>query len=243
MKLKFLTLLSKEDIDYKTILQERLGFTKARWYHTLYFIRSFKKLSEEVKELRNLDPKKVEESKDCRINKPENIESISYGAMVELQLLFQNPGEREIGELITESISLCCFESHTKKDFDSDSEDYKNFRKLIGEEDLIHMLGLYNWIDSSIIASTQKWNKLFQDVRVYDQDWDNAGGQMMDKFNVLTTVKKTCEAFNMDYYSALKLPYGLVQANSLSDATRYFIQDRMKSAIESRMRALRETSS
>ena len=241
MKLKFLTLLSKENVDYKVILQERLGFTKARWYHTLYFISSFKKLSKEVEVLRNLDPKKVEESEDCRIKRPDSIETISYCAMVELQILFQNPGNKEIGELITESISICCFECHTKKNFDSDSEDYKAFRKLIEEEDLVHMLGLYNWIDKQITASTEKWNKLFQNVRVYDQDWDNAGGSMMDKFSVLTTVKKTCEAFNVDYYSALKLPFGLVQANSLSDATRYFIQDRMRVAIESRMKAKRDS--
>lgn len=241
MELRFLTLLSQEKVDYKVLLQERLGFTKARWYHTLYFIRSFKKLAKEVEVLRNLDPKKIEESEDCRIKRPEGIELISYGAMVELQILFQNPGEKEIGELITQSIAISCFETHTKKDFDSDSKDYKEFLELVSQEDLVHMLGLYNWVDTQIKASVEKWNKLFNNVRVFDEDWDNAGGSMMEKFDVLNTIKKTCLAFNLDYFRVLQLPYGLVQANSLSDATRYFIQDKMKTAIEVRMKSKRDS--
>jgi len=240
MELKFLTLLSKEEVDYQVLLQERLGFTKARWYHTLYFIRSYNKLAKEVEVLRNLDPKKVEESEDCRVKRPDSIETISYGAMVELQILFNNSGDKEIGDLITDSISISCFEIHTKKEFDSDSEDYKSFRKFIEESDVVHMLGLYNWIDKQITDSVQKWDKLFKNVQVFDEDWDNAGGAMMEKFNVLNTIKKTCSSFNLDYYKALQLPYGLVQANSLSDATRYFIQDKMKIAIEAKMKAKRD---
>jgi len=241
MELKFLTLLSQEKVDYQVLLQERLGFTKARWYHTMYFIRSFNKLAKEVEVLRNLDPKKVEESEDCRVKRPDSIETISYGAMVELQILFQNPGEKEIGDLIADSISISCFEFHTKKEFDSDSEDYKVFRKFIEESDVVHMLGLYNWIDKQITDSSEKWDRLFKNVQVFDEDWDNAGGAMMDKFNVLNTIKKTCSSFNLDYYKSLQLPYGLVQANSLSDATRYFIQDKMRTAIEARMKSKRDS--
>lgn len=241
MELRFLTLLSQEKVDYQVLLQERLGFTKARWYHTFYFIRSFKKLAKEVEVLRNFDPKKAEESKDCRVQRPESIETISYGAMVELQILFQNPGEKEIGELITDSIAISCFEFHTKKEFDSDSEAYKQFREYVEKSDLVHMLGLYNWIDKQITASSEKWDRLFKNVQVFDEDWDNAGGSSMEKFNVLNTIKKTCSAFNLDYFRVLQLPYGLVQANSLSDATRYFIQDKMKTAIETRMKSKRDS--
>jgi hypothetical protein len=237
MKLKFLTSLSKEKADYKEILEERLGLRKVRWYHVFYFIKSFKQMSKEIEVLRNLDPKKVEEQEDCKLIRPEKIDQLSYGAMVELQVLFQNPGDREIGELITMSIAICCYESHTKKEFDSDKDEFKRFVTHVGEQDLVHMLGLFNWIDREINASIEKWNKLFKRVEVHDQDWDNAGGSMMSNFDVLNTIKKTCSAFNVDYKGALQMSFGMVQANCLSDATRSFIQDKMRQNIEARMKA------
>jgi hypothetical protein len=240
MQLKYLTLLSKETVDYSVLLKEGLGLKTVRWYHTMYFIRSFKKLAGEVEVLRNLDPKAVEESEVCTIKRPPNIDSISYGAMIELQVLFQNPGEKEIGELITESIQIACYESHTKNLYDSDTESFKQFKNTVSEQDLVQMLGLYNWIDREITASVKKWNKLFSDVKVEDQDWDNAGGSMLSKFDIVNSIRKICSSFNLDYYRALQLPYGLTQASSLSDATRFFIQDRMRVAIESRMKTKRE---
>lgn len=242
MKLKFLTLLSQESIDYTTLLKEEVGNKKVRWYHTLYFIKSFKKLIGEIEVLRNLDPKKVEESELCKIKRPDSIDQLPYSAFIELQTLFQNPGEKEIGELIIECISLCCFISHTKtKEFDSDTKEFSDFKKLISNEDLVQMLGLYNWIDKTITSSTEKWNSLFNQVRVHDQDWDNVGGDgLMSKFDVLNTIKKTCIAFNLDYYKVLQMPYGLVQANSLSEATKSYIQDKMRIAIESRMKSKRD---
>jgi hypothetical protein len=240
MELKYLTLLSKETVDYSVLLKERLGLTKVRWYHTMYFIRSFKKLAGEVDELRNLDPKTVGESEVCSIKRPPNVDSIAYGAMVELQVLFQNPGEKEIGELITEAIQIACYESHTKKPYDSDTNHFKQFKNTVSEQDLVQMLGLYNWIDKEISASVAKWNKLFSNVKVEDQDWDNAGGAMLSKFDIVNTIRKICTSFNLDYHRALQLPYGLTQASSLSDATRFFIQDRMRVAIESRMKSKRD---
>lgn len=240
MEIKFLTLLSKESIDYKELLKEKLGLKKVKWYHTIYFIKTFKKLVSEIEVLRNLEPKKVEESKDCKIIRPDSVDNISFGARVELQTLFENPGKKEISELIIESISLCCYESHTKNLFDSDSTLYKEFKKLIEKEDLVQMLGLYNWIDKQYNNSVTKWNNLFTQVRVFDQDWDNAGGSMMDKFDILNTIKKSCLAFNLDYHRVLQMPYGLIKANALSDATRFFIQDKIRIIVESRMKTNRE---
>lgn len=237
MKLRFLTPLSREEVDYSTILREVLKVKKVRWYHTIYFIRTFKKLSLEIEKLRDINPKNVEEHPDCRIKRPDSIDMIAYGAMTELQVLFQNPGTKEIGELMTEAIALVCYESHTKKPFDSDTEDFKKFKNYVADSDLIHMFGLHAWIDKQINASIEKWNGLFLSVKVEDKDWDNAGGAMMEKFYILNTIKKICVDFNVSYYDALKFPYALVQANSYSDATKGFIQDRMKTIIEARMKA------
>lgn len=235
MELKFLTLLSEEQIDYKLLLQKKLRRTKLRWYHTFLFLRTLSKLHKEIEVLRKLDPLKVEYSNECSVIKPDSIDLISYGAMIELQTLLQNPGDREVGDLIIEQIAISCYESHTKQKFDSDSEEFSNFRDFISEQDIVHMLGLHNWIHNQTQESIEKWNGLFEEVRVFDKDWDNAGGAQMKKFDVLNTIRKTCEAFNVNYYEALQMPYGLTQANCLSDATRYFIHDRMKDIIQARM--------
>jgi hypothetical protein len=237
VKLRLLTSLSSEKVDYLSILKETFKVEKLRWYHAIIFIKTCRKISKEVEQLRGIDPKKTEEHPDCKIKRPESIDMIAYGAMTELQVLFQNPGEKEIGELIIEVIALSCYESHTKKPFDSDSKDFKQFKEEVAESDLVHMLGLYAWIDKQITASVEKWNRLFNAVRVDDKDWDNAGGAMMEKFSILNTIKKVCADFNVDYHNALKFPYALVQANSYSDATKGYIQDRMRTIIEARMKA------
>lgn len=239
MELKFLTLLSQEKLNYEVLLRGKMGLKKVRWWHTMFFIRSFKKLTQEVEVLRDLNPKTVEESKDCIIKKPDSLDSISYGAMVELQTLLQNPGSRDIDVLITEQISIACYESHTKSKFDSDSEDFKNFKTFVSNQDLVHMLGLHNWIHKQYNECTEKWNSLFKGVQVHDQDWDNAGGSNMDKFSILNSIKKACSAFNLGYHEALLLPYGLVQANSLSDATLNSIRDKIRIAVEARFRTER----
>lgn len=236
MKLKFLTLLSQEKVEYKDLLDEILGLRKVRWYHTIYFMRAFRKLFGEVEVIRNLNPILVEESVDCKITRPKNLELISYGAMTELRALTSAPGDKEIGELIIETISLACFESHTKKPFDSDSIEYSNFKKLVSESDLVHMLGLHNWLNKENNESIEKWNGLFKQLEVHDEEWDNAGGSMMDKFNILNTIKKSCSAFNLSYHEVLKLPFALIQANSLSDATTYLIRDRMRVSVEGKLR-------
>lgn len=236
MKLKFLTSISSEQIDYKTLLQEILGVKKLRWYDSIRFIRVFKKLSLEIESLRQLKVKEIEESKDCKVKRPDSIDLIAYGAMTELQVLFENPGEREIAELISETIALSCYESHTKNSFDSDSREFKKFLEYVSNSDLVEMLGLYNWIDAELKASKDKWDRHFTSVLVHDKDWDNAGGKMMEKFHILSTIKTTCAAFNLNYYEVLKFPYALVMTNLLSDSTKGFIQDRMRAIIESRMR-------
>jgi len=237
MKLRLLTPLSKENVDYTTILREYLGVKKVRWYQAFYFIKLVKEIQKESEEIRKLDPKSVEENPDCKILRPESIDEIAFGAMVELHTLFQNPGERDITELIIETISLSCFESHTKKPFDSDSQDFKKFRILVSDSDLIHMLGLYGWIDRTVNSSVDKWNKLFLQVQVHDQDYDNAGGKMMEKFDVLNTIKNTCSDLNLDYFRAIQLPNGLVKSLSLSRATQAYVQEQMRIIIEARFKS------
>lgn len=235
MKLKFLTAISTEKIDYTTILREYFGVKNLRWYQTLNFIKVFNKLKAEVEQLRKLDPKTVEENPDCRIKRPESLEIIAFGSMVELQMLFSSPGERSIEELISQMIALTCYEAHTKNKFDSDVSEFHKFRKLVLDSDLTDMLGLYGWIDNQLNLTVKKWNDLFESVKVSDKHWDSAGGSMMSKFDVLNTIRRTCSDFNVNYYEALQMPYGILQASSLSDATKSFIQDNMRSALQTEM--------
>lgn len=237
MKLKLLTPLSKENVDYTTILREYLGVKKVRWYQTIYFIKLFRIIKLEAETIRNLDPKTIEENPDCKIIRPEGIDLIAFGAFVELQTLFNSPGDRDIVDLMTEAIALACYESHTKKPFDSDTDDFSKFRKLISESDLVHMLGLHRWIDKNINASIEKWNKLFSSVQVHDQDYDNAGGKLMEKFDVLNTIRNTCSDLNLDYFKVLQLPNGLVKSLSFNRATQAYVQDQMRIIIETRFKS------
>lgn len=240
MKLKHLNAISK-GVDLKDILIEHLGVKKLRWYHTLYFMKISRQLILEAAVIQNLDPKKVEEDPNYKIIRPEAIDNIAFGAMVELQLLFSTPGDKEVGDLMIDMIALACFESHTKKPFDSDTEDFRSFKEELSESDLIGALGLFNWLDKAINESTELWNTVFKQVHVDNAEWDQAGGSMMDKFAMLNKVKSVCKDFNLDYYRSLQLPYNLVQSASLSNATANYIEDRMREVIESRMNQQRNS--
>lgn len=231
---------STNKIDVKQILQEILGTKRLRWYHALKFLKTYKSLSREIERLSQLDPKLVEENPNCKIKKPEQIDSISLGAMIELQIMFQNPGERTLQELYLNTLSLSLFESHCQKPFDSNSQEYKEFQQLLLNTDIETIFGLFNWVTSAYDKSIEFWNKQFNQVQVSNADWDQAGGKMMEKFSILNNIKSVCQEFNLSYQQALQIEYGLSQASQLSKATLSFIEDNMRVNMESRMRFERQ---
>lgn len=241
-KLKHLDIIAEEKVNYFVLIKEVSGFDKWRFWKVFHFIKSFKKIHAQVTNLRNIDLKNITEFPDCEIKRPENIDLIPFTAMIELQLLFgnQNSPDREIGDLMTETIAMACFSSNYNIPFDSDSEYFRLFKERVGNSNMLHMIGLYKWIDSAVSESSKFWERSFFEVEVVDRDYELAGGAKMNQFNVLMTIKNTCNDFNVPYKEALQMPYGMTQANSLAKATQGHIQHIMSQSIEARMRSERE---
>lgn len=240
-KLKHLDIISKETVDYKELANIIGRFNKWKFWKVFKFIKSFKEMYVEIESFNTLDFTKIEEDPNCKIKRPESIDMIPFSAMVELQILFgsANSPDREIGELVIDTISYSCYDSNCTVPFDSDSEAFKNFREEVANSELLPMIGLYRWIDASVTESQENWSNSFNQVEVFDKDYEQAGGSRMSQFNILMTIKNTCTDFNLPYKEALLMPYGMTQANSLAKATQAHIQHLMSQAIEERMRAER----
>lgn len=241
-KLKHLDVISQEKVNYIELANIIGRFNRWKFWKVFKFIKSFKEMYAEIESFHKLDLNKIEESPNCKILRPESIDLIPFVAMVELQILFNSSDspDKEVGELITDTIAYSCYSSNRTVPFESDSKEFKEFREEVSNSDLLDMVGLYKWINKSVTESQRTWEILFQQVEVVDKDYEQAGGGRMSQFNVLMTIKNTCTDFNLPYKEALLLPYGMTQANSLAKATQTHIQHLMSKAIEERMRAERE---
>jgi hypothetical protein len=238
IKLKFLSTVSAEKVDTGLIIKDLITYNRWKFWKIFSLVRFLRALTTKINEVRAMDFKEVEETIDCKVKRPENIDLIPFAAMIEVQQYFGNvEGEsKKIETLVSNVIALVCYSQNRTKDFDSSSEDYKEFLQEVLDSDLVEMMGIYKWIEKAIEASSSQWNERFKDVETVNKDYDSAGGSRMDQFNVLTTIKNTALDFNIPYTEAMLLPYGMTQANSLSKATANHIQEVMSKIIEARMK-------
>jgi len=238
IKLKFLSVVSAEKVDTGLIIKDLITYNRWKFWKIFSLVRFLRALTTKINEVRAMDFKEVEETIDCKVKRPENIDLIPFAAMIELQQYFGNvEGEsKKIETLVSNVIALVCYSQNRTKDFDSSSEDYKEFLQEVLDSDLVEMMGIYKWIEKAIELSSSQWNERFKDVETVNKDYDSAGGSRMDQFNVLTTIKNTALDFNIPYTEAMLLPYGMTQANSLSKATANHIQEVMSKIIEARMK-------
>lgn len=239
VKFKHLQGIVDQKADYTEIMTETLGF-KNNWLGRKWtFMWKFKQCHLLIKQIEKLEPKGIMYSDDCEIKHPRNIDNISFRAMMEMQALLGNPGERKTTELMTEMIAIACFESNVHKSvkYDSDSKQYQSFKWRIGESSLVEMLGLYNWVSDALDRSSSLWDQRFFNVHVEDKDYEMAGGSSMNSFNIILTLKCVCRDFNVDIEEAWNQSYAMVQTNSLASATQNYIQDQMRIIKEAKMRA------
>lgn len=241
--MKHLDAISKEEINYNTLAKDLLKYNRWKLWRMFSFVKRMDELHKHITEVRSLDFTKIEESELCTINRPSELDEITLIAMLELQGLFDRDVEEiGIGELIIQTISIACFSANSSSKFDISSEEFTEFRNKVSESDLVYSMGLYQWINSAFNQSSQDWNKAFFEVEVINGEYDQAGGKMMEKFNVLATIKNTCQDFNMDYYSAMQIPYGIIQATGLMKATAGYVEHKMSEIAEARMRTERRNS-
>lgn len=237
LKLKHLDAISKEKINYSVLAKDLLKYNRWKFWQMFSFVKKMEELHKHITEVRGLDFSNLEENELCTIKRPNEIDELPLIAMLELQGLFDRDVEEiGIGELIIQTISISCFSSNSSSKFDLSSKEFIDFRHKVSESDLVYSMGLYQWINTAFNQSSQEWNKAFFEVEIINNEYDQAGGKMMEKFNVLATIKNTCQDFNMDYYSAMQIPYGIVQATGLMKATAGYIESKMSDIAEARMR-------
>jgi len=238
-KLKHLHTLTSAHVDYMYLMTDIMDY-KHNWFNKIFkFNREFKKMYSLIKLVHKLEPKKLIYEVDKVFKTPDNIDNISFIAMIELTMLFSNPeaGEMPVNELIAKAVSMACFSENVPGDFDTDSYSYDRFYRRVMEQPAHKMLALYNWIEKELEEAGIHWSKLFFNVEVIDKDYEQAGGNRMQAFNVVNTIKGICLDFNVTNKEAWQVQYAVTQTNSLSKATAADIQDKMSKIKESRMKA------
>lgn len=241
IKLKHLDIIAQDLPQYAAIMKEELGFTNNWFSRKLNFVKKFKTAFLLVNEVRQIDPKELTWTEECPILKPDNIDFITFQAMMELQALLNgSQNAKDFTDLIAQAITITCFSTnHKDLDYDSECEAFEKFKKQILNYKYVDMFGLYNWIVENITQSADNWNARFFSVEIRDEDYEVANGARMAQFNVITTIKAICEDFNLPFKDAWQLSYNLVQTNSYAKATQNHIQDNMRILKEAKMNAKR----
>lgn len=244
IKLKFLGVVSAPEVNTTPIIKDSITYNRWKFWKVFSLIKFLQKLAVKINEIRQMDFKDTPENSECRVKRPQSIDLIPFSAMIEVQQYFGNTEGSKVGieELITNVISLACYSANSSEDFDSNSKLYQEFKDFVSNSDLIHMMGLYRWIENSLTTSSNMWSERFKEVQTIDKDYESAGGNRMEQFNVLNTIKSTATDFNITYKEAMLLPYGMTQANSLAKATSNHIQGIMTKIVETRMKQERAQS-
>lgn len=239
IKFKHLQGIVDKQADYPSIMTEVLGYRNNWLGRKWVFMWKFKQAHNLIKQIEQISPKTIKLESGCKIRRPKSIDNISFRAMMEIQALLGNPGNRKVVDLMAEMIAIACFESnvHESIEYDSESQRYKLFKKRVLESSMIDMLGLYNWIIDALDRSRDFWERKFFNVHVEDKDYELSGGQMMNGFNVILTLKSICRDFNITIDEAWLQSYALIQTNSLAAATQNYIQDQMRIIKEAKMKA------
>lgn len=223
LKLKHIDLISSDEIDFKKIMVEVFGY-KNTLIEKLFFKNRFVRVFDILTNLRNLEFESIDDLSKCKIRYPKSIDSISFQARLEISNLSNN----SVLDLILNTITLSCYTTHHKVVFNSDSELYNDFKNHVLNQPLIDMIALYNHISKEIEKSEHMWKTMFDNVQVIDLDYEEAGGNaIMSRFNLLSISKKLVQDFNVSRKEAFLLPFNLVQMNSLEEASRNYVQDRL----------------
>ena len=239
LKLEHLDLLSGDKIDYANLMIELNGY-KNTWFNKKFiFLKSFKKTYSFIESIKNVDPTKVLPNPDCGIKRPNDIDEITFSAMMSLRMLFGSDKDMKVSELMNQVISITCFSANNEEEFDVDSIAFKQFKDRLDRSNAFDMMGIYNWIKLELEKSDKAWRKRFFEVEVDDKDYQQAGGERMGVFNIVNTIRNSCTDFNVTYQEAWQLPYALIQTNSLSKATSAHIQHLMSKIKETRMKSKR----
>lgn len=239
VKLKHLEWVSGKEIDFKRIMTEAFGFTKKNPLKRFRFIKYFKQAAELGSAIALLDPKGLEYEAPCEIKVPDSIDHLSFMARLELESAIHTMSKRHAWEDISNIIGVACYGVNIEGDYSSENEQFGQLTEQILNLSLIKMLGLFNSILKWVEDSQKDWGRRFSEVSVVDPDFIQAGGVMLNRYNVITTIRNTCKDLNVSYDRAWQLSYAVIQTNELSKAATAQIQERMTKIKEARMTSQR----
>lgn len=239
VRLKHLELIAQDEVEYAKTMQEISGY-KNNWFRRKSrFLKAFAANFVLVKQVRDVDIMKLEESEDCKLKRPINIDFVCFQAMMELQAILGSEDDGILSLKIAKVIAAATFESNNKIDYTSEGEDFNNYVDRILNYDLLHMMGLFNWITKSLEESAQMWNERFASVHIDDEDYEFAAGNRMAQFNIINTIKGICSEYNVPFKEAWLMSYNLVQTSSYSSATASKIQDDLRMVKEAKLKTQR----
>tara|TARA_R110000737_G_scaffold183478_2_gene207045 strand:- start:2622 stop:3374 length:753 start_codon:yes stop_codon:yes gene_type:complete len=242
-KLKHLNDIAKKNIDYKVLMSELFEYRDNWFNRILHLIKSHRKMLTMITIINSLQLKKIEPDPDCKILLPDSVDNITFIAMMKVQILMTDPGDRTTAEAICELIATVCYSANLTNlmdpKFDTDSLDYKKFKLLVWNTSAVQMFGLYNSITKSLDESSKIWQERFLSVQVEDKDYEAAGGNRMNQFNVITTIERLCSAFNYTEEEAWQVSYSLSQTHSYKNSTYGHIQNEMTLIKERKMKQQR----
>ena len=157
--------------------------------------------------------------------------------MMELQAILGAEVEHNVQDRIAKVIAVSTFEVNNKVDYISEGEPFDKYLNKVLNQDLIHMMGLFNWIVDAVQESSKTWDERFLSVHLDDEDYERASGDRMAQFNVINTIKSICSEFNVPFKEAWLMSYNLVQTNSYNNATAAKIQDDVRILKEIKLKA------
>lgn len=243
VKLRHLDLIAKPEPDYSKVMVEVYNYSNNWLSRKWNFITKFKKAFMMVNTLQTLDPTKLELTENCPIKMPDNIDFITFQAMVELRAWLNSGIDEEApADTIAHAIAIACYQSHLgEKKYESDGKKFEEFKEWILNQNYLRIFPVFNWIAKSLEESNESWNERFESVEINDEDWDRANGSRMSQFNIIQTLKSICQEFNLPLEEAWQVSYNMVQTNSYANATLNRIQDDMRILKEIKMKQQRNS--
>jgi hypothetical protein len=244
LRLKDLDKISGESIDtegVETVVTEVVGFRKKWFFNKMLFGIAIRKAITLIRNGRNLNIAALELNKDCNIKVPSNIDNITFRAMIELQSTMGNAHkDSNVVDLMSSVIAITCYsENINDKLYDSECDEFIEFKETILNEPMEHMIGLYNYIVKTTQASQLDWKKRFMSVEISSEDMRQAGVNALQQFSVLNTIKTLCTDFNCNYDEAWQMGYGITQTNSYAKATYDHVHENLRILKEHKMKAQR----
>lgn len=238
-KLKHLELVQNDRVNYVGLLSDVMGYEDSWINRNFFLIKNIRRMSKTVHAIQQMNPKNLTIDNDCNI-KYGAIDNIPFIARLELASYIEGTREENIINIASTIIAITTYSENINKDFDIESESFIRFKNRIDNTSAIQMIGLFNTIIKDFDESNKNWDNLFRSVEVIDEDYDMAGGSRMNQFNVVNTIKATCQDFNVSYKEAWQVSYILVQSNGYSKATSAYIQDQMTKIKERKFKQQRK---